>query len=173
MGQATTLPISLGTSQVLALGSVSVAAREAAAIVAVQQAGPAFVLLASDEVLGRIPLCIECVKLLIQTFLNALAGVGRVANGFRIWSFRFFGTCLFALLVLGREMTTVLVFAGDLFGHGGERAVDLVVLFRALSQNFDLQRLSAITADQQCARWWQACVVVCRRRVGSWFLGGG
>ena len=66
--------------QTLESGPVHVAAGEAAVVVAVGQAGPAFAGLAADEGLGRLALGVEAVELLLQTLLRALARVNGAAD---------------------------------------------------------------------------------------------
>ena len=57
-----------------------VAAGEAAVVVAVGQADPAFVLLAGDIGLGRFALGIQGIELLLQAFFGGLAGVDGAAD---------------------------------------------------------------------------------------------
>jgi hypothetical protein len=125
--------------ETLERGPVHVAAGEAAVVVAVGKASPAFAGLAADEGLGRLALGVEAVELLLQLLLRTLACVDGAADQGQRGTLR----CWLDSSVSPfpgdlKEQVAVAVAAGDRLGDGAERGVDGALEFKAVGQYANL-----------------------------------
>ena len=151
-----------GGQQPLQRGPFHVGAGEAAIVVALGQGDPPFTPLALDEGLCRLPLCIERIEVLFQSFLGGLAGVDGAAQA--SWgafpSGLLFRTVLLLPPLAGEpeEGEAVPAGAGSGQGDGAERGITLIVKAEPVRQHLDQKGPPFPLALEQGARQRQTAI---------------